>query len=193
MTINNEIASEVSRIEKIVKTVTGRDLRSKVRDHKNVMARSIFYKITYDYLCRCGVRIGAKNYVAKYMNKNHATALHAMNNFNEDILLSPLNKKMYDTCVEVFGSLGDVYESVDKRDLEIDDLKNKITDLQLQLSNVRPYRKDIEHLVDLLLKIPSDKLDDAEFRIGVMLKGFAIEPRNQKTEIIGSYETTGSF
>jgi hypothetical protein len=193
MTINSEIASEVSRIEKIVKTVTGRDLRSKARDHKNVMARSIFYKITHEYLCRSGVRIGAKNYVAKYMNKNHATVLHAMNNFNEDILLSPLNKKMYDTCVEVFGSLGDVYESVDKRDLEIDDLKNKITDLQLQLSNVRPYRKDIERLVDLLLKIPSDKLDDAEFRIGVMLKGFAIEPRNQKTEIIGSYETTGSF
>jgi hypothetical protein len=44
-------------------------------DHKNVMARSIFYKIAYDYLCRVGVRIGAKNYVAKYMNKNHATAL----------------------------------------------------------------------------------------------------------------------
>ncbi len=193
MTINSEIASEVSRIEKIVKTVTGRDLRSKVRDHKNVMARSIFYKIAYDYLCRSGGRIGAKNYVAKYMNKNHATALHAMNNFNEDILLSPLNKKMYDTCVEVFGSLGDIYKSIDKRDLEIDDLKNKITNLQLQLSSVIPYRKDIEHLVDLLLKIPSDKIDDAEFRIQVMLKGFAIEPRNQKTEIIGSYETTGGF
>ena len=193
MTINNEIASEVSRIEKIVKTVTGRDLRSKVRYHKNVMARSIFYKIAYDYLCRCGVRIGAKNYVAKYMNKNHATALHAMNNFDEDILLSPLNKKMYDTCVEVFGSLGDIYKSIDKRDLEIDDLKNKITDLQLQLSSVRPYRKDIEHLVDLLLEIPSNKIDDAEFRIQVMLKGFAIEPKNQKTEIIGSYETTGGF
>ena len=192
MTINNKIASEVSRIEKIVKTVTGRDLRSKLRDHKNVMARSIFYKIAYDYLCICGVRVGAKNYVAKYMNKNHATALHAMNNFDEDILLSPLNKKMYDTCVEVFGSLGDIYKSIDKRDLEIDDLKNKITDLQLQLSSVRPYRKDIEHLVDLLLKIPSDKIDDAEFRIQVMLKGFAIEPRNQKTEIIGSYETARS-
>jgi hypothetical protein len=157
------------------------------------MARSIFYKIAYDYLCRVGVRIGAKNYVAKYMNKNHATVLHAMNHFDEDILLSPINKKMYDTCVEVFGRLGDVYESVDKRDLEIDDLKNKITDLQLQLSTIKPYRKDIEHLVDLLLKIPSDKIDDAEFRIQVMLKGFAIEPRNQKTEIIGSYETTGSF
>jgi hypothetical protein len=47
--------------------------------------------------------------------------------------------------------------------------------------------------VDLLLKIPRDKIDDAEFRIQVMLKGFAIEPRNQKTEIIGSYETTGGF
>jgi len=99
---------------------------------------------------------------------------------------------MYDTCVEVFGSLGDGYGRVDKWDLEIDDLKNKITDLQLQLSIIKPYRKDIEHLVDLLLKIPSDKIDDAEFRIQVMLKGFAIEPRNQKTEIIGSYETAGS-
>ena len=126
------------------------------------------------------------------MNKNHATALHSMNNFNEDILGSPLNKKMYNTCVEVFGSLGDIYKSVDERDLEIDKLRNKITDLQLQLSEVRPYRKDIESLVDLLLKIPSDKLDDAEFRIGIMLKGFAIEPRNQKTEIISSYETVSS-
>jgi hypothetical protein len=126
------------------------------------------------------------------MNKNHATILHAMNNFNEDILGSSLNKKMYDTSVEVFGSLGDIYKNIDKRDLEIDDLKNKITDLQLELSKVKPYRKDIEHLVDLLLKIPSDKIDDAEFRIGIMLKGFAIEPRNQKTQIIGSYETIGS-
>lgn len=193
MTINNEIASEVSRIEKIVKTVTGRDLRSKVRDHKNVMARSIFYKITYDYLCRVGVRIGAKNYVAKYMNKNHATALHAMNNFEYDILGSPLNKKMYTKCVEVFESVGDVYSSVDERDLTIDELKNKIIELQLRLKDAKPYRKEVEVLVDLVNQIPSQHIETAEFRILTMLKVFKIAPKNQETKVIGSYETvTGS-
>lgn len=193
MTINNEIASEVSRIEKIVKTVTGRDLRSKVRDHKNVMARSIFYKITYDYLCRVGVRIGAKNYVAKYMNKNHATALHAMNNFEYDILGSPLNKKMYTKCVEVFESVGDVYSSVDERDLTIDELKNKIIELQLRLKDAKPYRKEVEVLVDLVNQIPSQHIETAEFRILTMLKVFKIAPKNQETKVIGSYEAvTGS-
>jgi hypothetical protein len=193
MTINNEIASEVSRIEKIVKTVTGRDLRSKVRDHKNVMARSIFYKITYDYLCRVGVRIGAKNYVAKYMNKNHATVLHAMNNFEYDILGSPLNKKMYTKCVEVFESVGDVYSSVDERDLTIDELKNKIIELQLRLKDAKPYRKEVEVLVDLVNQIPSQHIETAEFRILTMLKVFKIAPKNQETKVIGSYEAvTGS-
>jgi hypothetical protein len=191
--MNNEIAQEVIRLDKIVSTITGSDIRSKVRNHKNIIARSIFYKIAYDFLKRSGFTLGAKSYIARYMGKNHATVLHALKNFDRDIIPYDINKKMYDKSLEVFESLADAYTAVDDRDVEIDNLKNKITDLQLQLSNVRPYRKDIEHLVDLLLKIPNDKLDDAEFRISVMLKGFAIEPRNQKTKVIGSYEAVTSF
>lgn len=193
MTINGEIASEVSRIEKIVKTVTGRNLRSKARDHKNVMARSIFYKVAYNYLCKIGMEKGAKCYVAKFMGKNHATALHAMNNFKYDILGSPLNKKMYTKCVEVFESVGDVYSSVDERDLTIDELKNKIIELQLRLKDAKPYREEVEVLVDLVNQIPSQQIETAEFRILTMLKVFKIAPKNQETKVIGSYETvTGS-
>lgn len=191
--MNNDIAQEVQRISKIVSTVTGRDLKSPIREHKNVMARSIFYKIAYDYLVKNGYNRGAKQYVAKCMNKNHATALYALRNFEYDILGSPLNKKMYDKCVEVFDSLGDVYTTMDERDVTIDKLKNKITDLQLQLKEARPYREEIQLLVELVDKVPSNKIADAEFRILTMLKGFEIEPKNQRAKIIGSYETVTAF
>lgn len=191
--MNSDIAQEVQRIKKIVSTITGRDLSNPIRDHKNVMARSIFYKIAYDYLVKNGLRRGAKSYIAKCMGKNHATTLYALSKFNVDILESPLNRKMYDKCVEVFNSLGDVYTTMDERDLTIDNLKNKITDLQLQLRDARPYRQEVELLVDLVNQIPGDKIEDAEFRILTMLKGFRIEPKNQRAKTFGSYETVTSF
>ena len=191
--MNNELAQEVQRIEKIVSTVTGRDLRSPIRDHKNVMARSIFYRITYGFLKRSGFGSGAKSYIAKYIRKNHATILHSLKNFELDILDSPLNRKMYFKCLEVFNSLGDVYNNIDERDITIDNLKNKITELQLQLKDARPYRKEVQLLVDLVNDIPSDKIEDAEFRILTMLKGFKIEPKNQQTKTYSTYETVASF
>ena len=96
---------------------------------------------------------------------------------------------MYDKCVEVFNSLGDVYTSMDERDLTIDELKNKITELQLKLKEAKPYRQEIELLVDLVNQVPTDKIETAEFRIITMLKGFKIEPKNQGAQIISSYET----
>ena len=131
--------------------------------------------------------------LARSMGKNHATALYSLRKFEYDILGSPLNKKMYTKCVEVFESVGDVYSSVDERDLMIDELKNKITDLQLRLKDAKPYREEVEVLVDLVNKIPSQHIETAEFRILTMLKVFKIAPKNQETKVIGSYETTGSF
>ena len=187
--MNSEIAQEVQRINQIVSTVTGRDIMSPVRDHKNVMARSIFCKIVYDYLKNNGMSRGAKSYIGVVLKKNHATVLYSLRNFKADILKSPLNKKMYDKCVEVFNSLGDVYTSMDERDLTIDNLKNKITELQLKLKEAKPYRQEIELLVDLVNQVPTDKIETAEFRIITMLKGFKIEPKNQGAQIISSYET----
>jgi hypothetical protein len=191
--MNSELAQDINRLEKIVSTITGRDIRSNSRDHKNVIARSIFYKIAYDFLKRSGCNLGAKSYIAKYIGKNHATVLHALKNFDRDINPYAMNRKMYDKSYEVFQSLADTYTTIDDRDVEIDNLKNKMTELQLQLKEAKPYRQEVETLVDLVNTIPEDKIDDAFFRITVMIKGFAIEPRNQETEIIGSYETvTGS-
>ena len=191
--MNSEISQDMIRLEKIVSTITGRDIRDKKRDHKTIIARSIFYKIAYDFLKRSGFRAGAKSYIAKCMSKNHATILHSLKNFNNDISPYDMNRKVYDKCVEVFDSLAEVYTSIDERDVEIDSLKNKIIDLQLQLKEVRPYSSDIEALVNLIKKIPKEHIDTAEFRIKTLLKGFTIEPRNQKTEIISSFEGVTSF
>ena len=125
--------------------------------------------------------------------KDHATALYSLSKFEYDILGSPLNKKMYTKCVEVFESVGDVYSSVDERDLMIDELKNKITDLQLRLKDAKPYREEVEVLVDLVNQIPSQHIETAEFRILTMLKVFKIAPKNQETKVIGSYETVTGF
>lgn len=190
--MNSESAQDINRLEKIVSTITGKDIRGGSRDHKRVIARSIFYKIAYDFLKRSGYDLGAKSYIAKYMGKNHATIIHALKNFDRDITPYAVNKKMYDRSYEVFESLADTYTTIDDRDVEIDNLKNKITELQLQLKEAKPYRQEVETLVDLVNTIPRDKIDDAFFRITVMIKGFEIQPRNQKTEIIGSYETAAS-
>lgn len=191
--MNKEIALEMQRIKKIVSTVTGRDITSKERNHKNVMARSIFCRIAYDYLKKNGMKRGAKSYIGRFLAKNHATILYSLNNFEADIMGFNLNRKMYEKCSEVFESLGDVYTTMDERDLQIEDLKNKITDLKLQLRDAKPYRQEVELLVELINKVPSERIDDAEFRILTMLKGFEIEPKNQQTKTYGTYEAVSSF
>ena len=112
--MNSELAQDINRLGKIVSTITGRDIRSNSRDHKNVIARSIFYKIAYDFLKRSGCNLGAKSYIAKYIGKNHATVLHALKNFDRDITPYAMNRKMYDKSYEVFQSTTASMESAPK-------------------------------------------------------------------------------
>ena len=96
---------------------------------------------------------------------------------------------MFRKCRQIFLNIDTNYEDFDDKDIQIDYLKNKIIDLELQLKTTRPTNKRIKELVDMLESIPDDKIYLAKVRIEAMIKGFSIEPKNQQTQIIGAYET----
>jgi hypothetical protein len=185
----NDKVNILIKLERIVDEVTSSKIRNKNKSHKNVVARSIFYRLGIDYLIISGMMHGHISYVAKYLDKHHATLLHSLKNFDRDVVKNKYNYELFRKCRQIFLNIDTNYEDFDDKDIQIDYLKNKIIDLELQLKTTRPTNKRIKELVDMLESIPNDKMYLAKVRIEAMIKGFSIEPKNQQTQIIGAYET----
>lgn len=185
----NDKVNILIKLERIVDEVTSAKIRNKNKSHRNVVARSIFYRLGIDHLIISGMMHGHISYVARYLDKHHATILHSLKNFDRDVVKNKYNYELFRKCRQIFLNIDTNYEDFDDKDIQIDYLKNKIIDLELQLKTTRPTNKRIKELVDMLESIPDDKMYLAKLRIEAMIKGFSIEPKNQQTQIIGAYET----
>ncbi len=96
--------------------------------------------------------------IGREFGKNHATIYHALNN-NFDTFFKYDNKfrETYVRCLKVYGR---VQEDID-------------TEL--------PENK--QELIELIKKIPENKVEVAKIRLDAMLKGFGIQPKGQKTKV----------
>ncbi len=96
--------------------------------------------------------------IGREFGKNHATIYHALNrNFNDFFEQDKKFRETYLRCLRVYGR---VQESIDPQIPE-----NK------------------QELIELINRIPENKVEVAKIRLDAMLKGFGIQPKGQEAKI----------
>jgi hypothetical protein len=141
-----EYIAEVS--EKVKKHVTlefNIDLNSKSRKMEYVDARSIYYKILYDYYKLTYEEI------AETVDKNHASIINATSNFKYYIEQDSIKKEKY---IKILLSLDLISQS------------------EVELMSISDKNTKISKLYKLVRRVPEDKIDFFYEKIHTLLECF---------------------
>lgn len=145
----NSIKDSVSKLFDV-------DLSSSKRDTKHFRARSVFYKMCYNLCYKPTLQA-----IGDSVNKNHATVIHSIKTFENNLKFDPIMRDMYDTIKK----LHKYYEGEDVAIPELlksnELLRNKLAELEesIEQNNIKVV-SDYEEIS--LLNNLLDKLDDDE-------------------------------
>lgn len=145
----NSIKDSVSKLFNV-------DLSSSKRDTKHFRARSVFYKMCYNLCYKPTLQA-----IGDSVNKNHATVIHSIKTFENNLKFDPIMRDMYDTIKK----LHKYYEGKDVAIPELlksnELLRNKLSELEesIEQNNIKVV-SDYEEIS--LLNNLLDKLDDDE-------------------------------
>tara|TARA_Y100000401_G_C8174361_1_gene150785 strand:+ start:83 stop:478 length:396 start_codon:yes stop_codon:yes gene_type:complete len=117
--------STIPTIKQLVEEETGYDLLNPRQTRDRVYIRSVYFK-----LCRNNT-LSSYNKIGKSVKKNHATVMHGINLYDET--LSRFEKAYVELYKKIEFKLRN--KNIDVV-LEIQDIQNKIKDLQTRLDHI---------------------------------------------------------
>tara|TARA_R100000231_G_scaffold91092_2_gene68732 strand:- start:1981 stop:2376 length:396 start_codon:yes stop_codon:yes gene_type:complete len=117
--------STIPTIKQLVEEETGYDLLNPRQTRDRVYIRSVYFK-----LCRNNT-LSSYNKIGKSVKKNHATVMHGINLYDET--LSRFEKAYVELYKKIEFKLRN--KNIDIV-LEIQDIQNKIKDLQTRLDHI---------------------------------------------------------
>jgi hypothetical protein len=141
--------NELVKLQRIIKKTIGIDIQDKSRYQDVVDARIIFSALARQIGCTF-------KQISFFLNKNHATVIHYLKNFDQLIVSLPSFKEKYDEIKSCF--LEDKEPSVLMKEsfshkVNITDLKNQIERLILQKQQLMAFynkNKRVEKIIDLI-------------------------------------------
>lgn len=148
--MTNQLKLKLDAIIKIIDTVTMGRVHGN-RERHNVDARQIYFKIVHDHL-----RIPI-SHSAHYINKNHATGIHALKQFKNFYETDKELKRKYHNTIELLDDYDFNVERTDNQDL-LDDyvtLVKKNNELQDKYDSLHG---DFETELNSALMIELDSL-----------------------------------
>ena len=151
---------QIMKLKNIIKRITNIDIDKVSRRREVVRARKVYYKTlrqTSKISCIA---------MANSVNQDHATALHALKNFDFEYKTDAVLKEIYDNVYDVFarGKKIKTLDDIIKENLVMQD---KISELKSQVKELRSELK--------------------------AARGNNIRPRNQQTTIYASSEVVEAF
>jgi hypothetical protein len=137
--------------------VWGVDIKTNTRVRPMPYARACFYKLAKTQTKR------PLTYIGSYLNKDHATVIHALNKFDAYQLTPDFNKK-YDNCIknyeDLLGESNELKEFYIESDIDFDTI-NRV--LELQTEN-KALKIQNEQIVNKLVYFENkDLLNDSDF------------------------------
>lgn len=155
----------LEKLDKIVSSSFGVDIKSKSRDTHNVMARVVFYDLAYNKF-----KVTSLSMIGKYVGRTHATVLHSINNtlpsmpkfykHHDSIYKDILRKIFYDNDFDETD-----YMKLEKLRLQYNDLLEKYNDA----CNVDDS-SDRSQLISSIIGLPEDKVPILKLRVDAILK-----------------------
>jgi hypothetical protein len=147
----------------VINTLLDVDLLSKFKTREVADARIIYSKIMRD-------SGETTKYTGSFINKDHATVLHHIKQFNNIIDFDPKFKRNYEQCVEYINS------NLSEENIVIDKNIKKQLILANQRINVLTLGgQNVERFLGILKvlneRVPSGKEDFVEAKLSTMLNG----------------------
>jgi hypothetical protein len=158
------IEDKLERIKNLITIESGVDITERSRERDIVEMRAVYYKILRD------VHHFSLTRIAKSIGYNHATVLHALNNYDAWSSFSNNMVTCYNNVKEIISNdenQDSVYEDVMalRRRIEMLELSNQ----QLTMVIVKNLRGKRETLHDLIMEIPEDKIKKAYLRLDALI------------------------
>jgi len=158
------IEDKLERIKNLITIESGVDITDRSRERDIVEMRAVYYKILRD------VHHFSLTRIAKSIGYNHATVLHALNNYDAWSSFSNNMVTCYNNVKEIISNdenQDSVYEDVMalRRRIEMLELSNQ----QLTMVIVKNLRGKRETLHDLIMEIPEDKIKKAYLRLDALI------------------------
>jgi hypothetical protein len=158
------IDDKLERIKNLITIESGVDITERSRERDIVEMRAVYYKILRD------VHHFSLTRIAKSIGYNHATVLHALNNYDAWSSFSNNMVTCYNNVKEIISNdenQDSVYEDVMalRRRIEMLELSNQ----QLTMVIVKNLRGKRETLHDLIMEIPEDKIKKAYLRLDALI------------------------
>ena len=161
----------IKKIKELVKQEYGYDVDSPTRKREVVEARAMFYSILKNF---SNLTLAA---IARTVDKNHATVLHGLKNFE---LWRKQNKYLEFAFKNVVYKL----EAVDEVENYIDvmELRRELLKAKMDLYELNSKKDKINFIYELLKDLPMDKVEDIKSRVKLIIKGYNWKS-NDKTKI----------
>ena len=158
------IDDKLERIKNLITIESGVDITERSRERDIVEMRAVYYKILRD------VHHFSLTRIAKSIGYNHATVLHALNNYDAWSSFSNNMVTCYNNVKEIISNdenQDSVYEDVMalRRRIEMLELSNQ----QLTMVIVKNLRGKRENLHSLVMEIPEDKIKKAYLRLDALI------------------------
>lgn len=160
MTIENKI----ERVKNLIMIESGIDVSERSRERDTVEMRGVYYKILKD------VHHLSLTRIARSLGYNHATVIHALNNFENWCTYNNNIVMCYNNVREVImnGTENDsVYDDVMAMRRRIEILEQSNQDLRIIINkNLKGYRGDIHSMI---MEIPDEKIYKARKRMDALI------------------------
>jgi hypothetical protein len=158
------IDDKLERIKNLITIESGVDITERSRERDIVEMRAVYYKILRD------VHHFSLTRIAKSIGYNHATVLHALNNYDAWSSFSNNMVTCYNNVKEIISNdenQDSVYDDVMalRRRIEMLELSNQ----QLTMVIVKNLRGKRENLHSLVMEIPEDKIKKAYLRLDALI------------------------
>jgi hypothetical protein len=158
------IEDKLERIKNLITIESGVDITERSRERDIVEMRAVYYKILRD------VHHFSLTRIANSIGYNHATVLHALNNYDAWSSFSNNMVTCYNNVKEIISNdenQDSVYEDVMalRRRIEMLELSNQ----QLTMVIVKNLRGKRGTLHDLIMEIPEDKIKKAYLRLDALI------------------------
>ena len=168
----------IKKIKELVKQEYGYDVDSPTRKREVVEARAMFYSVLKNFtnLTLTGI--------ARTVNKNHATVLHGLKNFD-------LWKKQNKYLEFAFRNVVHRLETLDEVENYVDvmELRRELVKTKMDLYELNAKKEKINFMYELLKDLPMDKIEDIKSRIKLILKSYNWKSKDK----IKVYQANGTI
>ena len=168
----------IKKIKELVKQEYGYDVDSPTRKREVVEARAMFYSVLKNFtnLTLTGI--------ARTVDKNHATVLHGLKNFD-------LWKKQNKYLEFAFRNVVHRLETLDEVENYVDvmELRRELVKTKMDLYELNAKKEKINFMYELLKDLPMDKIEDIKSRIKLILKSYNWKSKDK----INVYQANGTI